>query len=248
MIYITGDIHREQDIHKINPREFTIGDTLTENDYVIICGDFGCVWDGSTGDNFWLKWLDSLPWNTLFIDGNHENFDVLNTYPIEEYKGGKVHRIRSKVFHLMRGEIFDIDGYKFFTMGGGFSHDVCYRTEHKNWWKDEICTIEEAKHAFEILEKNEWKVDYILSHDIYSSHPLAHKYEIDMSLYGDNYYDLHDCLETIEKKTEYKMWFSGHYHDDLIHYSDSQKPCLTLFDKVMLLETINEEMKSLTKI
>ena len=119
MIYITGDIHREQDIHKINPREFTVGDTLTENDYVIICGDFGCVWDGSTGDNFWLKWLDSLPWNTLFIDGNHENFDVLNTYPIEEYKGGKVHRIRSKVFHLMRGEVFDIDGYKFFTMGGG---------------------------------------------------------------------------------------------------------------------------------
>ena len=81
MIYITGDIHREQDIHKINPREFTVGDTLTENDYVIICGDFGCVWDGSTGDNFWLKWLDSLPWNTLFIDGNHENFDVLNNDP-----------------------------------------------------------------------------------------------------------------------------------------------------------------------
>ena len=45
MIYITGDIHREQDIHKINPREFTVGNSLTENDYVIICGDFGCVWD-----------------------------------------------------------------------------------------------------------------------------------------------------------------------------------------------------------
>ena len=120
MIYITGDIHREQDIHKINPREFTVGDTLTENDYIIICGDFGCVWDGSTGDNFWLKWLDSLPWNTLFIDGNHENFDVLNTYPIEEYKGGKVHRIRSKVFHLMRGEIFDIDGKLLYAVDGGY--------------------------------------------------------------------------------------------------------------------------------
>ena len=35
MIYITGDIHREQDIHKINPREFTVGNSLTENDYVI---------------------------------------------------------------------------------------------------------------------------------------------------------------------------------------------------------------------
>lgn len=255
MIYITGDIHREQDIHKINPREFTVGNSLTENDYVIICGDFGCicgdfgcVWDGSTGDNFWLKWLDSLPWNTLFIDGNHENFDVLNTYPVEEYKGGKVHRIRSKVFHLMRGEVFNIDGYKFFTMGGGFSHDVNYRTEHKNWWKDEICTIEEAKHAFATLEKNNWEVDYILSHDTYSSHPLAHKYETDMALYGDDYYDLHDCLETVEKKTDYKMWFSGHYHDDMIHYSDSDKPCLTLFDKVLLLDNIDEEIKSLAKI
>ena len=148
----------------------------------------------------------------------------------------------------MRGEIFNIDGYKFFTMGGGFSHDVSYRTEHKNWWKDEICTIEEVKHAFETLEKNEWKVDYILSHDTYSSHPLAHKYETDMSLYGDDYYDLHDCLETVEKKTDYKIWFNGHYHDDRIHYSDSNKPCLTLFDKVVLLENIDEEMKSLTKI
>ena len=55
MIYITGDIHREQDIHKINPREFIVGETLTEEDYVIICGDFGCIWDGSTGDNFWLN-------------------------------------------------------------------------------------------------------------------------------------------------------------------------------------------------
>ena len=27
MIYITGDIHREQDIHKINHREFTVGNS-----------------------------------------------------------------------------------------------------------------------------------------------------------------------------------------------------------------------------
>ena len=44
MIYITGDIHREQDIHKINPREFEAGNHLTPDDYVIICGDFG-YWD-----------------------------------------------------------------------------------------------------------------------------------------------------------------------------------------------------------
>ncbi len=37
-------------------------------------------------------------------------------------------------------------------------------------------------------------------------------------LYGDDYYDLHDCLETVEKKTDYKMWFSGHLSDDMIYY------------------------------
>ena len=248
MIFITGDVHREQDIHKINPREFKVGETLTDQDYVIICGDFGCVWDGGSGDNFWLKWLESLPWNTLFIDGNHENFDVLNEYPIVDYLGGRAHKIRSNVYHLMRGEVFTIDGLQFFCMGGGFSHDVQYRKEQVNWWKDEICTIEEAKHAYETLEKHNWKVDYILSHDVYSSHPYAHKYDSCMELYGNEYYDLHDCLEWIENKTDYKMWFSGHYHTDKIHYSNRNFPCLTLFDRVILLENIEDEIKSLAQI
>lgn len=247
MIYITGDVHREQDIHKINPREFKAGLTLTDQDYVIICGDFGCIWDGGSGDRFWLNWLESLPWNTLFIDGNHENFDVLNAYPIVDYKGGKAHQIRSNIFHLMRGEIFDIDGHTFFTMGGGFSHDVMYRTEHVNWWKDEMCSMSEAKHAFKTLEDAHWKVDYILSHDIYASHPISHKYEISMEPYGDDYYDLHDLLETVEKKTDYKMWFHGHYHSDWKHYSNSHKPCITLFDNVLLLDNIEDEIKDLAE-
>ena len=32
--------------------------------------------------------------------------------------GGKVHRIRPHVLHLMRGQVFDIEGHTFFTMGG----------------------------------------------------------------------------------------------------------------------------------
>ena len=156
MIYITGDIHREQDIHKINPREFIVGETLTEEDYVIICGDFGCIWDGSTGDNFWLKWLDSLPWNTLFIDGNHENFDVLNTYPVEEYKGGKVHRIRSKIFHLRRGEVFDIDGYKNIDKK---SDTLVVYFSRMNYTKYIAYTIANKMHADVYEIKSKEKVD-----------------------------------------------------------------------------------------
>ena len=246
MIYITGDTHREQDIHKINPREFIPGRTLTENDYVIICGDFGCIWDGGSGDHFWLKWLESLPWNTLFVDGNHENFDVLNTYPVVEWHGGKVHQIRKNVLHLMRGEVFDIDGYQFFAFGGGYSHDVKYRTEKINWWQDELPTKEEVDHAFDNLEKHNWKVDYVLSHDVYLSHPFASKYSLSLQPYK-NRVDIQSVMEKIEKKLDYKIWFSGHYHTDCI-YKASKAPCLTLFEDVLLLDNIDEEMKKLEEI
>ena len=108
MIYITGDTHGAFDIHKINPDEFIPGRSLTEKDYVIICGDFGCIWDGGTNDAFWLKWLASLKWNVLFIDGNHENFDVLNAYPVVDFHDGKAHRIRHNIYHLMRGVVFQL--------------------------------------------------------------------------------------------------------------------------------------------
>ena len=46
----------------------------------------------------------------LFIDGNHENFDKLNSYPVETWCGGKVHKIRNNVIHLMCGEVYCIEG------------------------------------------------------------------------------------------------------------------------------------------
>ena len=242
MIYITGDIHREQDIHKINPREFIAGRTLTDQDYVIICGDFGCIWDGGNGDRFWLKWLESLPWNTLFVDGNHENFDVLNTYPIVEWHGGKVHQIRKNVFHLMRGEIFDIDGLSFFSFGGGFSHDVQYRTEKLNWWQDELPTQEEVDNAYSNLENHKWNVDYVLSHDIFVSHPLAKKYELSLEPYQQRV-DIQSVLEDIQNKLDYKLWFHGHYHTDCQY-----NKCITLFDRVVLLDNIDDELKTIKKI
>ncbi len=77
MIFITGDLHGENDIHKLSTSCFAMQKTLSRSDYVIICGDFGLVWDDSPTDRYWLKWLDGKPWTTLWIDGNHENFDLL---------------------------------------------------------------------------------------------------------------------------------------------------------------------------
>ena len=243
MIYITGDTHGAFDIHKINPDEFIPGQTMTSQDYVIICGDFGCIWDGGTNDAFWLKWLSSLPWNVVFIDGNHENFDVLNSYPVVDWHNGKAHRIRHNIYHLMRGEVYSIDGHSFFVFGGGYSHDYELREEKKTWWKEEMPSQKEFENAQKNLEKVNYQVDYVLSHDIFSSHPLAQKHKIQMNHYGQGYLNIQTILESIREELQYTCWFHGHYHVDQITYID-QKPCITLFDRVLFLDELEKEMKT----
>ncbi len=122
MIYATGDTHGN--FQRFAPEHFPEQAGMTKEDYMIICGDFGGVWDGGKKEERNLDWLEDLPFTTLFISGNHENFDLLRKYPTEEWNGGKIQRIRPHVIHLMRGQIFDLQGYSFFTMGGARSHDI----------------------------------------------------------------------------------------------------------------------------
>ena len=125
MIYITGDTHAN--FSRLSRDKFLIQNEMTKDDYVIICGDFGGVWsfeEESTYEKEMLDWLDSRNFTTLFVDGNHENYTRLYKYPIEEWNGGKVHKIRDSVLHLMRGEVFDIDNKKFFVFSGTKSHDI----------------------------------------------------------------------------------------------------------------------------
>ena len=48
------------------------------------------MWDGTEEEQKLLDWYNDKPWTTLFCDGNHENFDLLSKYPVEEWNGGKV--------------------------------------------------------------------------------------------------------------------------------------------------------------
>lgn len=117
MIYITGDCH--SNFERFNTRNFPEQKEMTKDDYVIICGDFGGVWnkDGeSKMETSALDWLDGKAFTTLFVDGNHENFDRLYAYPVEMWHGGKVHKIRSSVIHLMRGQIFELEEKRYLLL------------------------------------------------------------------------------------------------------------------------------------
>ena len=121
-IFITGDTHG--DFSRLLPAAFHEQRDLTKEDYLILCGDFGGVWDGGDAEQQWLDWLETRSFTTLFVSGNHENYDLLRNYPISQWHGGLVQAIRPSVLHLMRGQLYNICGKRIFTMGGASSHDI----------------------------------------------------------------------------------------------------------------------------
>lgn len=209
MIYITGDTHIDHDIHKLSVSNFPEQKKLTKDDCVIICGDFGGVWDGSKTDKYWQDWLVSRNFTTLFVDGNHENFDLLKQYPVTDKFGGPVQEIAPSVYHLCRGGVFHIDGAKFFVMGGAASHDKMFRKEGVSWWREEIPSIKEMYLGLDNLEREEWKVDYILTHCAPNSieAKMAPWYEQD---------PLTSYLQQVMDRCDYKRWYFGHYHVDKV--------------------------------
>ena len=68
-IFITGDTHSYIDFYKLDPKFFPQGTQLTKQDYVIVCGDLGAVWDGAKLDKYTQRLYDKKPWTTLFVDG-----------------------------------------------------------------------------------------------------------------------------------------------------------------------------------
>ena len=233
MIYITGDCH--QNFERFNASIFPEHKEMTKADYLIICGDFGGVWnngEASREETMLMDWLDCKSFTTLFVDGNHENFDRLYEYPVEEWHGGKVHKIRSSVIHLMRGQVFEIANKSIFTFGGASSHDIDggilelddpdykkkkkeldkgwkpYRINHLSWWKQELPSKDEMDEGKRNLALKDNKVDFIVTHCCSSS---------TQALLGGSMFtpDIETTyLEEIKQNTSFKKWFFWHYHDN----------------------------------
>lgn len=208
MIYVTGDTHRKID-NRFSEKPLT---KLTEKDYLIILGDFGGVWYDDESDNLFLSYFEKQKYTTLFIDGNHENHKKLNDFPVEVWNNGKIHKIKNNIFHLMRGQIFNIDGYKIFTFGGAYSIDKNMRTEFIDWWKEEEGNYEEMNEAFDNLEKENNQVDFILTH----AGP-ASKLKNFFNYFGMNFTSssTEKFLDEINNKVKFKHWFCGHYHENV---------------------------------
>lgn len=210
MIYITGDTHGQYDFAKLL-RFVKTHPELTKNDYMIIAGDCAAVWCRETLEKD-LRSYEELPFTVLFVDGNHENFDLLDTYPIETWKGGKVHYVKPTVIHLMRGQVFEIERKTIFTFGGATSIDRYMRQEHISWWAREMPSFEELDEGLSSLKRYNNTVDYIVTHSCDEKalwYPPLRTKTYQMGVYPEN-----QMLSNFEDIVTYKHWYFGHYHLD----------------------------------
>lgn len=249
MVYITGDCHA--DFRRFSAKNFAEQKEMTRDDIVIVCGDFG-IWEDSSSERWWLKWLNSKPFTTVFVDGNHENFDRLYSgeFPEVDFHGGKAHRIRPNIYHLMRGHMFTFEGRKFWCFGGASSHDISdgildadnfetpeaflaeirrwyrlgrmFRINHVSWWKEELPSKEEMDFGIRTLEENGYETDFVISHCC--PQDVA-------SMLGFRESDvITSYFSEVAHRLRFSKWHFGHYHREesvfgkfILHYEKIER-------------------------
>lgn len=236
MIYITGDTHGDfgrfsrKKLHR-QQLEFT------EKDYVIVCGDLGLCWTRDGEFKYNCELFAAKPYTLLWVQGNHENYDMIEEFPIEMWHGGKArHIVRDKVILLERGQIFEIEGHTFFIFGGASSHDIdggildrndpefhekkrkanrrgeSCRILHESWWPQELPSEEEMQEGIHNLEQVDYKVDYVITHCCSTQLQEQMNSLKGRKLQADV---MTEYFSQLEEKLQYKKWFFGHYHLDM---------------------------------
>lgn len=228
MVYVTGDLHGEWERFKSKEmRKLKAGDTL------LVCGDFGFIWDGSRRERSVLKKMADLPFTIAFVDGCHENFDLLESYPILKWKGGSVHKIAENIVHLRRGHIFTIEERTYFAFGGGHSQDYEYRADTENWWRQERPSQQEIAAAIHRLSEHGNKIDYVITHEPPASLKDCLSVDVGQRL------EVHAFFEDMIRACVYRKWFFGKCH--INKYIPVK--FYAVFDKILPVTVKNTDMK-----
>lgn len=208
MVYITGDMHGE--LERLYDREFR---KLKKGDTLIVCGDFGYIFNGSKDEKAVINYLADRKFTTAFVDGTHDNLERINRCRTTVWKGGMVHRIKGNLLHLMRGQIFEIEGNSIFTFGGGESTDKDMRVEQGLWWREEEPTPAEMADGARRLDEAGCRVDYIVTHEPPS---LVKSAMLLRRGFADRVNKLNGYFEEIGRSCEYKRWYFGSLHEDRV--------------------------------
>ena len=206
-IFITGDTHQSLDINKLNSKNFPLNSILTKDDILIICGDWGCIWDGSGEDKYWQNWYEKKNFTTFVVLGNHENYNLIQNYPIVQFCGGRARKVSDSVYLEIRGEVYNFNGKTFLSFGGADSTDKHLRKEGESWWSGERITEEDLENARRNVKKYDY-IDYVITHTGGS--------EVNRFI-GFEPSESDKILDQILSEIKYGTHYCGHYHVDLYY-------------------------------
>ena len=232
-VFITGDFHGEA--RRMNDKRFRDIHQGTERIPLICLGDFGFLWYHKLNSQMKLysgginisyrKKVEDLErklinlYNTnfdiFFVDGNHENFDIIDKLETVHKFGADMGVYRfgpndsMSVHHLRRGRVYDIYGKKCFVFGGAVSVDKDMRTPGISWWDRELPSFSEYNKAEDNLANVDFKVDYVFTHTCptWCSNQMY-------GVYNSSYYPdpVANFLDQLWDKMSFKYWGCGHMH------------------------------------
>jgi hypothetical protein len=201
MIYITGDTHGER--RRLSRWRLR---RLRKQDVLIICGDFGFMWDGGRRETAYLKRLGRRRYRICFIDGVHENFELLSAYPLADYCGGKARVIHKRLAFLQKGEVYDFGGETVFAYGGGANHPDSIALSRQNGQTGEP-TEDDLLTAKANLAAQGNSVDYVVSYE--PPRRIAEFLQEKPAVFGAH-------LDKIAENLTFKRWFFGCLHRNKI--------------------------------
>lgn len=195
MIYLMSDLHGDFSA----PGLLDYSANASADDLLILLGDTELnLADGADFEERSRRFL-AIDKPIALLDGNHENYPFLNSFPVEEWHGGLVNRITPTLVHLKRGEIYTIEGRTFFAMGGWKSSDKWH--DMGLWYPEEMPSDEELAYGLDALKKAGNKVDYILTHN-FNPWPDESGRET----------PLREFCRYVEDHVTFRHWYFGHCH------------------------------------
>ncbi|WP_151199537.1 metallophosphoesterase [Cryobacterium sp. LW097] len=203
---------------------------------LVVLGDFGFLWPGHNWGidvDKLSRRLASMSQTIAFVDGNHESFDLLYTFPLSD---DGLRWIRPNIVHIPRGyRTVLASGATLAALGGANSIDIGHRVLGRSIWAEE--SITEA----DLVALGHDHADILLGHDA----PL-HVPTLDANLTAtDRYWPVAGLKYAAAGRAMFhrgflqvqpKLYLGGHYHqhiDEDVAYATGHEEFRT---RVVLLD------------
>lgn len=210
-VLICGDLHGQ-----LNGLEAACQKAKnTDCDLIIQLGDFGFIFNDDMTVHV-EKILSYYQIEMFYLDGNHENFDLMEQMGI--YNDSPfLFQVTDHLSYLPRGCRFSLGSASCMAFGGASSIDRAFRSHGIDWWPQEAVTQEQ------IDKVSDEHVDILFTHDVPGSPPnlmsklnnskISKEWKEQLPAAEEQ----RNLLYQLKQKVKPAYIYHGHYH---VNYDD----------------------------